>query len=446
MPTTDPSASLPSRETEEGEEPGTYTVRRGDTYWDIAERLLGNGLRWQEVRGLNVGRTMPDGTSISASSEVIRPGWVLLVPAEAIAQPATVDGRTAQASMQRGGHLWEMATQALASAWGRAPTEVETQSYWQELVESNRASLTDPDNPDLVFAGQVLTLPPVPAPTTAPSPPPPSSLRSMPPTTKTEPAPAAADATKASPPTSARPRPLRAGDVPAAISSPSSSTQAAGRGGDNQRVDEGLPTEAALLGVASTALAAGVMHALHRRRQRRWHRLRPGAIATPPPSELDELRTELALAADEDHMARLDASLRSLAVALAKAGASARPRLVQTDGTEVEVLLSGPAGPAPPGWRSESGNAIWCLDRRPPPASGDRPAPAPLLVTLGRPEDGRQLYLDLEAQPVVSVTGDPAAVAGLVRSVLVELSTSLLAESAVVTVVGDAGDVNASEL
>ena len=39
-----------------------YTVTHGDTFWAIAERLLGDGLRWQEIRDLNLNRTMDDGT------------------------------------------------------------------------------------------------------------------------------------------------------------------------------------------------------------------------------------------------------------------------------------------------------------------------------------------------------------------------------------------------
>ncbi len=434
---------LPAGHAQEEVATATYTVRRGDTYWDIAEKLLGDGLRWQELRGLNVDRTMPDGTTISATSEVIRPGWMLIIPADAIPESASGDG-IGEVVVERGGNLWEVASEALANAWGRAPTEVEIQAYWQQLVEGNRTSLADPGDPNLVFAGQVLTLPPVPAlPTTAP----PSSPNPDPPTIEAEPGPAGPTARKGSPPTTARSRPLRAGDVPVTSSSPSTlPNRIRGHGDQQPPSGESLATEAALLGVASTALAAGVVHELRRRRQRRLHLLQPGAIPAAPPPELDELRTELALAADEDHTARLDASLRGLATALAAAGAGARPRLVQTDGAEVEVLLSEPAGPAPTGWRTESGDAIWCLDRRPPSPSCDLSAPAPLIISLGRPEDGRQLYLDLEAQPLVSVTGDPAAVAGLVRSMLVELSTSLLADSAAITVVGKTGDLSIGEL
>src|SRR3546814_18618414 len=42
----------------------TVTVQRHDTYWALAERELGDGLRWREIRDLNVGRSMPGGHTI----------------------------------------------------------------------------------------------------------------------------------------------------------------------------------------------------------------------------------------------------------------------------------------------------------------------------------------------------------------------------------------------
>jgi nucleoid-associated protein YgaU len=43
---------------------------------------------------------------------------------------------------------------------GRVPTDEETDPYWRALVEANRDRLVDPDNPDLIFSGQQLVLPP----------------------------------------------------------------------------------------------------------------------------------------------------------------------------------------------------------------------------------------------------------------------------------------------
>ncbi|MGI8808500.1 MAG: LysM peptidoglycan-binding domain-containing protein, partial [Acidimicrobiales bacterium] len=42
----------------------SYVVKRNDSWWAIAERTLGDGQRWKELREANLGRTMPDGMVI----------------------------------------------------------------------------------------------------------------------------------------------------------------------------------------------------------------------------------------------------------------------------------------------------------------------------------------------------------------------------------------------
>ena len=58
-----------------------------------------------------------------------------------------------------GDHLWSIAERVLAGAWGRPPADAEVVPFWEAVVERNRPSLADPGNPDLLFPGQVLTLP-----------------------------------------------------------------------------------------------------------------------------------------------------------------------------------------------------------------------------------------------------------------------------------------------
>ena len=53
----------------EPERPRTYTVRRGDSLWAIAARLLGSGARWPEIYDLN-----------GLKSTVIHPGQTLKIP------------------------------------------------------------------------------------------------------------------------------------------------------------------------------------------------------------------------------------------------------------------------------------------------------------------------------------------------------------------------------
>lgn len=58
--------------------------------------------------------------------------------------------------------FWTIADDLLAGAWGRPPTDGEIVPYWLRLIEANRAELADPGNADLIFPGQVFTVPPLP--------------------------------------------------------------------------------------------------------------------------------------------------------------------------------------------------------------------------------------------------------------------------------------------
>ena len=66
-------------------------------------------------------------------------------------------------TVRPGDHLWAVAEQVLIEAWERAPTDAEVDPYWRAVVERNRSVLRVPGNPDLVFPGQVLAVPPPPA-------------------------------------------------------------------------------------------------------------------------------------------------------------------------------------------------------------------------------------------------------------------------------------------
>ena len=64
--------------------------------------------------------------------------------------------------VQPGDHLWSVAETVLERAWGRPASDAQIDPYWRSLVELNRGRLADSSNPDLVYPGQVLTVPPPP--------------------------------------------------------------------------------------------------------------------------------------------------------------------------------------------------------------------------------------------------------------------------------------------
>lgn len=65
----------------------TYVVQRNDTLWAIAERELGDPLRWTEIYALNEGRPEPGGATLD-DPNWIYPGWTLLLPATTPPSPA----------------------------------------------------------------------------------------------------------------------------------------------------------------------------------------------------------------------------------------------------------------------------------------------------------------------------------------------------------------------
>ncbi|MGH3453072.1 MAG: hypothetical protein ACRDP2_01565 [Nocardioidaceae bacterium] len=56
--------------------------RHYDTLWDIAERILGSGLRYKEIFELNHGVLQPDGRKLT-NADLIQPGWLLQLPGDA---------------------------------------------------------------------------------------------------------------------------------------------------------------------------------------------------------------------------------------------------------------------------------------------------------------------------------------------------------------------------
>jgi nucleoid-associated protein YgaU len=113
----------------------TYTVKAGDTLTKIAQKLLGDGDRWQEIFLLNRA-TLRD-------PDVILVGQVLILPPDA--RPG---GREAPIRVHR--------VKQGETLSGIAAAELGDASRWPEIFTLNRSVLT---NPDVIVGGMVLVLP-----------------------------------------------------------------------------------------------------------------------------------------------------------------------------------------------------------------------------------------------------------------------------------------------
>jgi hypothetical protein len=56
-----------------------HEVRRGETFWNLAEEQLGDGQLWAALRQLNLGRTVAPGTVLDEQS-ILRRGWQIVLP------------------------------------------------------------------------------------------------------------------------------------------------------------------------------------------------------------------------------------------------------------------------------------------------------------------------------------------------------------------------------
>ena len=462
----------------------TYVAQSDDSWWALAERTLGDGRRWRELRDLNAGRRMPDGSVVDGTRTLLRSGWTIVLPAGA-GRAHEVDSSpgAVEVTVAPGDNLWELTEHQLATEVGRAPTDDEVRARWSAAIEANRDRFADPADPGLVFAGQVLRIPagpaspsfadaatersdPAPEPAVAPAA---SSVAPREEGGGADVAPAPAIPEEAQPPGPADgDRSRHDGLSPVGAATPSSAPEAPpappepspespvtttttarasapslpsppprGAVSNGSAPDRGgAEAPVGLLGAAGSALAAGIATAVARRRHARRGRLPRAAEEPVPPAGLDGLRREVLLCADADRAALVQRALRDLAKSLAEAGSEIRPRLVQVGRRGIEVLLSRPAVPAPPRWRAEASGNAWVLVGDPPP-DDEGPAALPALVTIGRPEAGTELHLDLEAEGVVALHGDAEAAAALARSIILELSTSPAAAGVSVLVVGE---------
>lgn len=111
----------------------------------------------------SAGPAEPDADDGAASS---RP-----VPAPLVAEPLEVGAAAARPdagtrpdvrhhTVVAGESFWRIAADRLAAS-GEDDDDAAVAMYWRRLIEQNRSRLVDPANPDLLFPGQRLELPPV---------------------------------------------------------------------------------------------------------------------------------------------------------------------------------------------------------------------------------------------------------------------------------------------
>ncbi len=448
-----------------------YTVRPGDTLWSIAEATTGDGFAWRTIRDQNLGRLMSDGSPVTAATETVTPGTVLLVPGSGTGDLVD-DGPSLSAPVaghvivESGDHFWALAEDTLATGWGRNPTDEEITPYWSDMIELNRDRLLPPGDPDLIHPGQQFLTPPMPAdprmtPTSAGATD--SALEADPPPAMRPKAGTAAGSSSGTVPypTTAAPSSPTAGPsvtelpvaepdaalgssavgVPQTYSAPEEAggngegSGDSGNNGEQHRPDdETLPL--AVVAITGLGLLTAAVARIIRRRQSQRMGSRPAGRSPDfsPPATADQL---LATTADENALNDLDGALRHVAAELEQADLAV-PELVGAliDASSVRLLLDSRHDAAPAPFRSERDGMVWATDRPVTHGDGTRAqGPFPALVTMGHTDDA-QLLVDLEYVGVMNLNGGLADVIDTMGTMAFELATSPLADTIELVCVG----------
>ncbi len=120
----------------------TYTVKKGESYYTIAKKVLGSSSRWREIERLN-----------SIPAEELRAGTVIKLPAKDNAGATTPGGAMAPAG---GGKSHVVAKGETLGDISK--TYFGTTTKWKQIVEANPGV-----RPENLKVGQSLTIPDLPA-------------------------------------------------------------------------------------------------------------------------------------------------------------------------------------------------------------------------------------------------------------------------------------------
>lgn len=381
-------------------DPGVHVVEEGETLWSIADEEFGDPQRWPEVFEANEGRTFDDGRRLT-DPDLIHPGWALEIPGDADAAEMTppavepdIETGVDAADAPDVTPIVDARTDELAPP---APADRLPDHLADALDVSHRANAdTDafPESParrDNVWEG-------------------------------------AGDGAGSA-------------DVGGLVAATDADVHAAPAGaaggpvgGPGDRADAADRPEVLALG-AGAMLSSGVLALLATRRRRQLRRAKPRAELPAPAPRAAATERVLRTIDTGARLDRVETAVRAVAASLVADGARVLAVLVGTDGSLELRATSAVRLPAP--WQGS--DTAWELAASTPiemlaEAAEGVAVLSPTLVQLGTADDGRDVYVDLEAVEALEIGGPGTQADAVVAALAATLAGSLLAE--VTTLVG----------
>ncbi|MFD5814721.1 LysM peptidoglycan-binding domain-containing protein [Streptomyces sp. NPDC127038] len=449
-------------------EAGQYTVPAGGTtWWELADEVLGDGARYQELRSLNP--QIPNGLSLLPAGTTVH---VPAAPASTVQQesgmePAAYTQPTAtsttekETGVEEGQGTGTYTVRPGDSLSAIAQHRLGNAAQWPQLYAASKGrsqphGLPRITDPDVIYPGQTVALPH----TTAPQPtsphtnenrhgpahktphaPGPSSQASGSPDkpedrhhtgTEADPAPSASSPQTAPRARDSGPSTASPDVAPSASSSAPDATEPAGASSRTTELRTTLGAFALLAAAVTGAL--GTRRLLQRRRRRVGETIAIAEEPSPAAAQLTEL-------ADPPLSPRFDRALRTLA---RDAEACEQPlpglRVARLSQKSLSVLpvdeAATPLSPFTAGadgwWLLPDDAQLLTADQ-----AAETPAPYPAFVTIGADETtGDLILLNVAADRVLLLDGSDDDLRQVCRSLVLELGMSEWADRLEIVTVG----------
>ncbi|MGW2863358.1 LysM peptidoglycan-binding domain-containing protein [Streptomyces sp. NPDC001205] len=469
-----PAPSGPSTGTA-AERPEVHVGAGGASWYDLAQQYLGNGLAYAQLQHENP--HLPASDYLPAHSTVYLPhGTAAPAATTAIGAAPAPAGEVADVQTQLAAAPApadrEYTVKNDDSLSLIAQHELGTADRWQEIYEQNKGEPQPNghpfDDPDLIFPGQKLDLPPSgtahPKPPAAASPhdktsnpratgqppTPPASTSTPTPAAPASQNPAAQQPGHTTPVPSARPAspaPPSSQNPTAAATPPAPSASPTDPAPDNAG-STGTAIGVRTVGGIGLLLAAGLLTSLSVKRVLQRRRRAPGENIAMPDPETGTLEEVLGATQEPASVDLLDRALRTLAHTAAQDG-NDLPALrgAKVTHRSIHLLPEDPSlAPCGPFTRTET-SSWWTLtspdELLPADQAAQTPAPYPGLVTLGADSDESHLLLNLPHARTLLLDGTDEDVLAVARAIALEAANSSWSDRADILTVGLGSDIAA---